>query len=295
MSIKCDPLSCPPPRAHFDTTLELGPIPNSTHSAYSPIAVALLVTVATAGVTFVLTESNDFQNQLSSAASTRIPVERPYATPVARAHAQDTARMPQATTNAPFVPLSTTTAAEHILGYDASLPSAASPLVRPLHMVGSLLVAAGGMLAIVAAMLRRRKSAEQQPLMAMATTSGAKEVEQMEAVEEVDAVQAEKDEIGKMLSVPYKWGFTSEVESEKIAKGLTEDTVRLISAKKEEPDWMLEFRLKAFRRWQQMEEPKWSDNHYPTFDYQSLSYYSEPKVRPGGEVHLSPPNHILQP
>jgi FeS assembly protein SufB len=146
-------------------------------------------------------------------------------------------------------------------------------------MVGSLLVAAGGMLAIVAAMLRRRKSAEQQPLMAMATTSGAKEVEQMEAVEEVDAVQAEKDEIGKMLSVPYKWGFTSEVESEKIAKGLTEDTVRLISAKKEEPDWMLEFRLKAFRRWQQMEEPKWSDNHYPTFDYQSLSYYSEPKVK----------------
>eukprot|EP00967_Tisochrysis_lutea_P003589 scaffold4242_cov20-Tisochrysis_lutea.AAC.5 len=59
----------------------------------------------------------------------------------------------------------------------------------------------------------------------------------------------------------------------------THTQVRAISAKKNEPDWMLEFRLKAFRKWLTMEEPRWSDNSYPTFDYQGISYYSEPKIK----------------
>jgi len=55
--------------------------------------------------------------------------------------------------------------------------------------------------------------------------------------------------------------------------------VRAISAKKKEPEWMLEFRLKAFRKWLTMDEPRWSDNSYPSFDYQGISYYSEPKIK----------------
>jgi len=95
----------------------------------------------------------------------------------------------------------------------------------------------------------------------------------------VDSVQAEKDDIAKMLSVPYKWGFISDIKSDTIPKGLSEDVVRLISAKKNEPDWMLDFRLRAYRRWLTMEPPEWSDNVHPAIDYQDLSYYSEPKVK----------------
>ena len=81
-----------------------------------------------------------------------------------------------------------------------------------------------------------------------------------------------------MLAKPYKAGFKTEIEADTIPKGLSEETVRLISAKKEEPEWMLEFRLKAFRKWLTMEEPDWSDNRYPDIDYQAVSYYSAPKV-----------------
>ena len=86
------------------------------------------------------------------------------------------------------------------------------------------------------------------------------------------------DKIQKMLAKPYKAGFKTEIEADTIPKGLSEETVRLISAKKEEPEWMLEFRLKAFRKWLTMEEPDWSDNRYPDIDYQAVSYYSAPKV-----------------
>jgi len=64
----------------------------------------------------------------------------------------------------------------------------------------------------------------------------------------------------------YKYGFTTNIESEKAPKGLTEDTVRYISAKKEEPEWMLEWRLEAFRRWLKMEEPTWAMVKYPAID-----------------------------
>jgi Fe-S cluster assembly protein SufB len=75
----------------------------------------------------------------------------------------------------------------------------------------------------------------------------------------------------------YKYGFTTDIESDLAPKGLREDTVRFISAKKDEPQWMTEWRLEAFRRWQTMREPNWARVHYPKIDYQDLHYYAAPK------------------
>ena len=78
----------------------------------------------------------------------------------------------------------------------------------------------------------------------------------------------------------YKWGFVSDVEADTLAPGLSEDTVRFISAKKEEPEWMLEFRLKSLAKFWTMSLPKWPNIHYKLPDLQSISYYSEPKQKP---------------
>ena len=75
----------------------------------------------------------------------------------------------------------------------------------------------------------------------------------------------------------YKYGFTTDIETIKAPKGLNEDTIRFISAKKDEPDWMLEWRLDAYERWQSMQEPKWARVHYPKIDFQDLYYYAAPK------------------
>lgn len=83
-----------------------------------------------------------------------------------------------------------------------------------------------------------------------------------------------------MMDRDYKDGWKTIIESETFAKGLNEEVVRAISAKKEEPEWLLDFRLKAYKRWLTMYEPRWSDNSYPDFDYQNISYYSAPKRRP---------------
>ena len=77
----------------------------------------------------------------------------------------------------------------------------------------------------------------------------------------------------------YKFGFTTDIEQEFAPKGLNEDTIRFISAKNKEPEFMLEFRLKAFRHWQQMEEPDWGHLKYPPIDYQAISYYASPKKK----------------
>ncbi|MBI4352392.1 MAG: Fe-S cluster assembly protein SufB [Candidatus Omnitrophica bacterium] len=77
----------------------------------------------------------------------------------------------------------------------------------------------------------------------------------------------------------YQYGFRTEIESEMIPKGLSEETVRLISSLKKEPGFMLEFRLKAFRHWQTMKEPKWANVSYPPIDYQDIIYYSAPKKK----------------
>jgi Fe-S cluster assembly protein SufB len=76
----------------------------------------------------------------------------------------------------------------------------------------------------------------------------------------------------------YKYGFETDIESEKAPKGLSEDTVRFISEKKDEPQWMLEWRLDAYRRWLTMDEPTWAKVDYPRIDYQDIYYYSAPKA-----------------
>jgi Fe-S cluster assembly protein SufB len=88
-----------------------------------------------------------------------------------------------------------------------------------------------------------------------------------ETVRDVAALEAQR----------YKYGFVTDIESEKAPKGLTEDTVRFISAKKGEPLWLLDWRLEAYRRWRAMAEPKWARVHYPPIDFEDAYYYSAPK------------------
>ncbi len=83
--------------------------------------------------------------------------------------------------------------------------------------------------------------------------------------------------VRSLVSEPYKYGFTTDIEADTIPRGLSEDTVRLISAKKEEPEFMLEFRLKAYRKWLTMAEPDWANVGYPPINYQDIIYYSAPK------------------
>ena len=82
-----------------------------------------------------------------------------------------------------------------------------------------------------------------------------------------------------LVSQPYKHGFVTDIESESAPKGLSEDTIRMISAKKGEPEWLLEFRLKAYRHWLTMTEPQWPNVHYPKIDFQAISYYAAPKPK----------------
>ena len=84
----------------------------------------------------------------------------------------------------------------------------------------------------------------------------------------------------------YKYGFYTDIESDKAPKGLNEDIVRFISAKKGEPEWMLDYRLEAFRRWLDMEEPDWAKVNYPKIDYQDYYYYSAPKSQGDGPKSL---------
>src|SRR5688500_19803028 len=81
-----------------------------------------------------------------------------------------------------------------------------------------------------------------------------------------------------LINKEYAAGFETDIEADTIPAGLSEETVRIISAKKHEPEWLLEWRLKAFRRWQTMTEPHWSNVKYPAIDYQGISYYSAPKT-----------------
>ncbi|MCL2935380.1 MAG: Fe-S cluster assembly protein SufB [Trichodesmium sp. MAG_R02] len=82
-----------------------------------------------------------------------------------------------------------------------------------------------------------------------------------------------------LVNQPYKYGFVTNIESDTIPRGLSEDIVRLISAKKNEPEFMLKFRLKAYHKWLQMEEPVWAHVDYPKIDYQNIIYYSAPKFQ----------------
>jgi len=82
-----------------------------------------------------------------------------------------------------------------------------------------------------------------------------------------------------LVNQPYQHGFVTDIEADVAPKGLSEDTIRLISAKKHEPEWLLELRLKAYRLWLTMEEPRWPNVKYPKIDFQAISYYSAPKSK----------------
>ena len=89
-----------------------------------------------------------------------------------------------------------------------------------------------------------------------------------------------EDELKKDLkNKEYEFGFTSNIESEKFPVGLNEEVIRKISAKKNEPEWLLQYRLNAFKVWQEMIEPEWAHVHYPKPKFQEISYYAAPKKK----------------
>jgi Fe-S cluster assembly protein SufB len=93
-------------------------------------------------------------------------------------------------------------------------------------------------------------------------------------------MKEQEDILEQVTGSEYKYGFVTNIESDMAPKGLNEDIVKFISAKKEEPEWMLEWRLKAFRQWMKMKEPKWAHVHYPEIDFQDQYYYAAPKAKP---------------
>ncbi|GAB1581999.1 Fe-S cluster assembly protein SufB [Phyllobacterium phragmitis] len=95
------------------------------------------------------------------------------------------------------------------------------------------------------------------------------------------AVQETIEQVRNIDVDQYKYGFETLIETDKAPKGLNEDIIRFISAKKNEPEWMLEWRLEAYRRWLTMEEPSWARVHYPKIDFQDLHYYAAPKNQAG--------------
>ncbi len=87
--------------------------------------------------------------------------------------------------------------------------------------------------------------------------------------------------IEELVNKEYKYGFVTDIETDAVPPGLNEDVIRVISEKKEEPEWLLEWRLKAYRHWLTMVEPKWPNVHYPPINYQDIIYYSAPKQKDG--------------
>ena len=92
-------------------------------------------------------------------------------------------------------------------------------------------------------------------------------------------MSTEVSTIEQLTNKEYKFGFVTDIETDTVPPGLNEDIIRLISAKKHEPEWMLDWRLKAFRHWLTMKEPTWANVHYPPIDYQAITYYSAPKQK----------------
>lgn len=100
-------------------------------------------------------------------------------------------------------------------------------------------------------------------------------------------VQDERHYINDLVNKSYEHGFVTDVETDTFAPGLNEETVRLISQKKNEPEFMLQWRLKAFQQWLEMRPPQWAHLHYPPIDYQNIAYYSAPKVKKDGPKTLA--------
>ena len=85
------------------------------------------------------------------------------------------------------------------------------------------------------------------------------------------------DTINNQLDKKYEFGFTTNIEQDTLPPGLNEDVIKIISNKKNEPSWLLNWRLTAFKKWKKMTEPKWAKINYPKIDYQKISYFSAPK------------------
>ena len=92
-------------------------------------------------------------------------------------------------------------------------------------------------------------------------------------------MEQQTDILDEIVSIEYKYGFVSDIEQEIAPKGLNEDSIRLISSKKNEPEWMLEWRLAAFEKWKTMKEPTWPNVNYPKIDFNDISYYAAPKTK----------------
>ncbi|MBP1657148.1 MAG: sufB, partial [Bacteroidetes bacterium] len=90
-------------------------------------------------------------------------------------------------------------------------------------------------------------------------------------------MSTEQSTIESLANREYKYGFVTDIEADAAPRGLNEDIIRLISSKKGEPEWLLEWRLKAYRNWLTMKEPKWPNVKYPPIDYQDIIYYSAPR------------------
>jgi Fe-S cluster assembly protein SufB len=95
-------------------------------------------------------------------------------------------------------------------------------------------------------------------------------------------------DLKELTGQEYKYGFVTQIEEEIAPRGLNEDIIRLISAKKNEPEWLLEWRLKAYRHWCTMKEPRWQNVHYEPIDYQGISYYAAPKTKPKSLEEVDP-------
>ena len=96
----------------------------------------------------------------------------------------------------------------------------------------------------------------------------------------------ESQDVEQLVQKEYEHGFVTDIDTDTVAPGLNEDVIRLISSKKNEPEWLLEWRLKAFAHWQTMSEPEWAHVHYDPIDYQAISYYSAPKKKEDGPKSL---------
>ncbi len=86
-------------------------------------------------------------------------------------------------------------------------------------------------------------------------------------------------DLQRLAEEEYKYGFVTDIEADSLPPGLNEDVIRAISTRKGEPEWMLEWRLKAYRQWQKMEEPRWAFLEYPKINYQDIVYYSAPRQK----------------
>lgn len=102
------------------------------------------------------------------------------------------------------------------------------------------------------------------------------------------AEKKQNEFVQQVAEKKYEYGFTTDVQTDVIPNGLNEDIVRLISAKKGEPEWMLEFRLKAYNYWKTLKQPTWGHVHVPEVDYQAISYYADPLAKKPKNKEIDP-------